>query len=172
MSKYLNPSCNYMCFIRRHEFYPRNVHVQGFYIILRISSYYSPIEHVSVFSQATQTPTVSRGIALLFLGPRHQMGWGSTPSPGRLYPREIRSTHCTVGWVGPRAGLDGRKFSSPPGFDPGPSSPQSVAIPTELPGPPIKHVMSVFCHDLHQSSNIFCVQCVCVFFFFAERRMI
>ena len=37
--------------------------------------------------------------------------------------------------MGPRAGLDGWKISSPPGFDPGPSSPQSVAIPTELPGP-------------------------------------
>jgi len=37
--------------------------------------------------------------------------------------------------VGPRAGLDGRKISSPPRFDPGPSSPYSVAIPTELPGP-------------------------------------
>ena len=31
--------------------------------------------------------------------------------------------------MGPRAGLDGRKISSPPGFDPGPSSPLSVAIP-------------------------------------------
>jgi len=37
--------------------------------------------------------------------------------------------------VGPRAGSDGRKISSPPGFDAGPSSPQSVAIPTELSGP-------------------------------------
>jgi len=37
--------------------------------------------------------------------------------------------------VGPTAGLDGRKISSPTGFDPGPSSPLSVAIPTELPGP-------------------------------------
>jgi hypothetical protein len=36
--------------------------------------------------------------------------------------------------VGSRAGLDGRKISSPPGFDPGPSSPYSVAIPTKLPG--------------------------------------
>ena len=35
----------------------------------------------------------------------------------------------------PRAGLDGRKISSPPGCNPGPSSPLSVAIPTELPGP-------------------------------------
>ena len=36
--------------------------------------------------------------------------------------------------MGPRAGLDGRKISSPPGFDPGPFSP---GIPTELPGPRI-----------------------------------
>jgi len=36
--------------------------------------------------------------------------------------------------VGPRVGLDVRKIPSPPGFDPGPSSPSSVAIPTELPG--------------------------------------
>jgi len=41
--------------------------------------------------------------------------------------------------VGPRAGMDGQKISSPPGFDPVPSSPQSVAIPTELPGPLSKH---------------------------------
>jgi len=37
--------------------------------------------------------------------------------------------------VGPRTSLDGQKISSPTGFDPGPSSPQSVAILTELPGP-------------------------------------
>ena len=37
--------------------------------------------------------------------------------------------------MGHRAGLDGRKISSPPGFDPGSSSPLSVAIPTELSGP-------------------------------------
>ena len=37
--------------------------------------------------------------------------------------------------MGPRAGLDGQKISSPPGFDSGPSSPPSVAIPTEPPGP-------------------------------------
>ena len=37
--------------------------------------------------------------------------------------------------MGPRAVLDGRKISSQPGFDPGQSSPQSVAILTELQGP-------------------------------------
>jgi len=40
-----------------------------------------------------------------------------------LYLRERPGTHFTGGWVGPRAGLDGRKISSPLGFDPGPSSP-------------------------------------------------
>jgi len=39
-----------------------------------------------------------------------------------LYPRERPGTHFTGGSVGPRAGLDGRKILSPPGFDPGPSS--------------------------------------------------
>ena len=34
-------------------------------------------------------------------------------------PRERPGTHCTGGWVGPRAGLDRcRKFRPPQGFDP------------------------------------------------------
>jgi len=37
--------------------------------------------------------------------------------------------------VGPRASLDGHKISSPLGSDPGLSSPQSVAILTELLSP-------------------------------------
>jgi hypothetical protein len=57
--------------------------------------------------------------------------------PAALYLRERPGTHFTGGWVGPGTGLDGRKISSPLGFDPGPSSRQSVAIPTELPGPHI-----------------------------------
>jgi hypothetical protein len=41
----------------------------------------------------------------------------TTPRP--LYPRERPGTHCTVGWVGPRAGLDVcEKSPPPPGFDP------------------------------------------------------
>jgi len=68
-----------------------------------------------------QALRVSRGIALLFsrtFGTR--WGWGSAPRPGRLYPRERAGTHCKGGWVGPKAGLDGRKISSQPGFNPGP----------------------------------------------------
>ena len=44
---------------------------------------------------------------------------GSASRPGRLYPRERPVTHCTGGWVGPRAGLDRcGKFRPPTEFDP------------------------------------------------------
>ena len=36
---------------------------------------------------------------------------GQRHAPAVLYPRERQGTHCTGGWVGPRAGLDGRKIS-------------------------------------------------------------
>ena len=68
---------------------------------------------------------VGRGIAVLF----HDRGTGrvwvvsSTPWP-HFTPRERPGTHFTGGWVGPRAGLDGRKVSSPPAFDPVPSIPR------------------------------------------------
>ena len=41
---------------------------------------------------------------------------GQQHGPVALYPRERPGTHSTGGWVGPRAGLDGRKISSPLGF--------------------------------------------------------
>jgi hypothetical protein len=43
---------------------------------------------------------------------------GQQHAPTALYPRERHGTHCTGGWVGSRAGLDGRKISPLPGFDP------------------------------------------------------
>ena len=43
---------------------------------------------------------------------------GQHHAPAALYPQERPGTHFTGGWVGPRAGLDGRKISSPLGFDP------------------------------------------------------
>ena len=48
----------------------------------------------------------SRGIALLFLDHGTRRGKRSASSSGRFYPRERPGTHCTGGWVGPRAGLD------------------------------------------------------------------
>jgi len=67
---------------------------------------------------------LGRGVALLFhdLGTRKGVS-GQQHTPVALYPRERPGTHFTGGWVGPRAGLDWQKISSPPGFDPGPSSP-------------------------------------------------
>ena len=60
---------------------------------------------------------------------------GSAPLPGRLNPWEnpvpiMREAEWATGPV-----WTGGKISSPPGFDPGPSSPYSVAIPTELSSP-------------------------------------
>jgi len=67
---------------------------------------------------------VGRDIALLFhdRGTRREVS-GQQHAPAALYSLERRGTHFTGGWLGPRAGLDVRKISSPPGFDPGSSSP-------------------------------------------------
>ena len=61
-------------------------------------------------------------------------GEGSASRPRRYLPQERPRTHCTGGWVGPRAGLDRCRISrAPPGFDPRTVHPVAVAIPTELP---------------------------------------
>jgi len=58
--------------------------------------------------------------------------------------------------VGSKASLDGRKILSPPGFDPRPSSPKSVVIPTELPGPhfndstKLKQYYKLYCEILSE----------------------
>jgi len=49
---------------------------------------------------------------------------GQQHAPAAIYPRERPGTHFTGGRVGPRAGLEGRKISFPPAFDPVPSSPR------------------------------------------------
>ena len=60
--------------------------------------------------------------------------FNATPWP--LYLLERPGTHSIGDWVDPRAGLDGCGKSHPPlGFDPQPSSPWRVAIPTELSRP-------------------------------------
>ena len=59
---------------------------------------------------------------------------GQQHDPAALHPRERPGTHFTGGWMGPMAGLDGRKISSPQGFDHWTVQPVA-SIPTELPGP-------------------------------------
>jgi hypothetical protein len=64
-----------------------------------------------------------RGIALLFHDQRYEKGVrGQRHTPAARYPRERPGTHCTGGWVGPRAGLD-RCGKSRPHRD-------SIPIPT------------------------------------------
>jgi len=99
---------------------------------------------------------VGRGIALLFhdRGTRKGVS-GQQHAPAALYPRERPGTHCMGGWVGPRAGLDRRKFSSPPGFDRGPSSPQSVTILTELQGPQNLNIPYIIFSEVYACSSLF-----------------
>jgi hypothetical protein len=59
----------------------------------------------------------SRGIALPFHDHGTRRGWrGQRHTPAALYPRERPGTHCTGGWVGPRAGLDRCGKSRPTGI--------------------------------------------------------
>ena len=67
-----------------------------------------------------------------------------SPRPDHQYTQERPGTEFTGGWVGPRASLEVRNIPSPPGIDPGPSSSQSVAIPTELTVPRIFISMGLF----------------------------
>jgi hypothetical protein len=80
-----------------------------------------------------ESPQGSRRISLLSLTSAINRGGWSTPRSGRFTPAERPGTHCTVDWVGPRAGLDGCGVCRPHRDSiPRPCSPQRVAIPTEL----------------------------------------
>jgi len=70
-------------------------------------------------------------------------GEWSASRPGRLYPRERPGTHFTGGWMGPRAGLDGRKICSHRESIPDRPARSSVAVPTELPDPQLTEVSAL-----------------------------
>ena len=61
----------------------------------------------------------SKGIALPFHHHGTRRGWGGQHhAPAALYPQERPGTHCTRGWLDPRAGLDRcGKSRLPSGFD-------------------------------------------------------
>ena len=88
------------------------------------------------FCTGRKAQRVGRSIALLFLYHGTEGGEGSTPLPDRFTARERPGTHCTGGWVGPRAILDwcGKSLSHRDSIA-GPSSPQPVAMPATLLGP-------------------------------------
>jgi hypothetical protein len=51
-------------------------------------------------------PEGGRSIVLLFLDLGTRRMWVVSTTPRPLYLRERPGTHCTGGWVGPRAGRD------------------------------------------------------------------
>ena len=65
-------------------------------------------------------------------------GEGSASCPAALYTWERAGTHCTGGWVGPKAGMNRCRKSRPTGFDPRTIQPVAVTIPTMLRGPQIE----------------------------------
>jgi len=71
-------------------------------------------------STGSTTHKGSRFNAIIFFLSRHQKRVrGQSYTPAKFYPWERPGTHCTGGWVGPRAGLDKcGKYSPSPGFDP------------------------------------------------------
>ena len=83
--------------------------------------------------QATMAQRGSRCIALLCLQPRCQMGAGgqrhapAAVPPGKSPVSIVQEAEWASGPV-----WTGRKDLAPPGFDPGPSSLQRVAVRTEL----------------------------------------
>ena len=61
------------------------------------------------------------------------MGLGGQRQVSGALPRVRHLTHCTGGWMGPSAGLDGcGKYHPYRDSIPGPSSPQRVAIPAHV----------------------------------------
>jgi hypothetical protein len=76
------------------------------------------------YNRPPRAPRGSRGIAILILNLGARRGWTVSTTPRPLYPRERPGTHCTGGWVGPRAGLEAYEKSLPHRDSiPGPSSP-------------------------------------------------
>ena len=83
--------------------------------------------------QVMQAQRVSRSIALSFFNLCAKWGWVVNATPQLLYPQERAGTYRIGGWVGLRAGLDScGKYHPHRDLIPGPSSPQRVAIASEL----------------------------------------
>jgi hypothetical protein len=70
----------------------------------------------SPYNRPRRAQRGSRGIALLILDLGARRVWVVSTTPRPLYPQEIPGTHCTGGWVGPRAGLDVCEKSCPTGI--------------------------------------------------------
>jgi hypothetical protein len=89
------------------------------WILWGSNSYSSAAEYntlyikVNVPCNRPKGPKRGRGIALLFLDLDARRGWVVSVTPRPFYPREKPGSHCTGGWVGPRANLDVCEKSHP-----------------------------------------------------------
>jgi len=82
------------------------------------SVFHYDVGRFSPFLYSTQSLRVSRGTAVLF-SKTFDTRWGLAGhphAPAASTPVERPGTHCTGGWLGPRAGLDGRKNFVPTGI--------------------------------------------------------
>ena len=61
--------------------------------------------------QTTKAQRGSRGSSTLSLTSALDGGWVVNATPRPLYPVERPGNHCIRGWMGTRAGLDGREKS-------------------------------------------------------------
>jgi hypothetical protein len=68
----------------------------------------------------------SRGIEMLFLQPRRQIGMGGQSHGRTVLPREWPGTHCVAGWTGPRAGVDCTEYLAPT------AKPTELSIPAHV----------------------------------------
>jgi hypothetical protein len=99
-------------------------HDKSCYLYVEWNIYINGKRWRSPYNRPPRAQNGSRGIALLILDLGARRGWLVSTMPRPLYPRERPGTHCTGGWVGPRAGLDVWEKSSPHQDSiPGPSSP-------------------------------------------------
>jgi hypothetical protein len=87
---------------------------KGVWQITRIRNSKMYINVYFTLEQAMKTQKGSRYIALLFLQPRRSMRMcGQRQVLVALPPGNRLGTHCTGGWMGPRACLDGHRESRP-----------------------------------------------------------
>ena len=81
---------------------------------MKLNIHLSVVKVEFSLSEAMKAQKGSRGTGLIFLnfGARLEVG-GQRHAPAALPPGKRPGTHCTGGWMGPSAGMDGCGQSRP-----------------------------------------------------------